>query len=110
MYKILCNMKGSRSIMVEEKHLQTIQKHSLFCDLLDSNGIVDDSVLDKLRLNVRSLLESSGYDESLLSLSQEVIFHDNMKAFGLHQLILLYLDWEKNLPGNTEEEIEEEKE
>jgi hypothetical protein len=25
-----------------------------------------------------------------------VIFHENMKALGLHQLILLYLDWQKD--------------
>jgi len=52
-------------------------------------------VLDKLRLNVRSLLNNDPIDERLLTLCQDVLFHDNMKAFGLHQLILLYIDWEK---------------
>lgn len=88
-------MKGSRNMAIEESHLQTIERYSLFSDLLDSNGLVDDSVLDKLRLNVRSLLESTNYDADLLKLSSEVLFHDNMKAFGLHQLILLFIDWEK---------------
>ena len=95
MYKIICNMKASRTIDILEKHLHTIERYSLFCDLLDSNGIVDESVLDKLRLNVRSILESNPKDADLLDLCQNVLFHNNMKCFGLHQLILLYIDWEK---------------
>lgn len=95
MYKIICNMKASRSMEITEKQLHTIEKYSLFNELLDSNGIVDESVLDKLRLNVRSLLESNSSDSDLLDLCQNVIFHNNMKCFGLHQLILLYIDWEK---------------
>ena len=95
MYKIICNMKASRTLDISEKQLQTIEKYSLFNELLDSNGIVDESVLEKLRLNVRSLLESNSSDPDLLDLCQNVIFHNNMKCFGLHQLILLYIDWEK---------------
>jgi len=88
-------MKASRTIDITEKNLQTIERYSLFSDLLDSNGIVDESVLEKLRLNVRSLLESNSSDSNLLDLCQNVLFHNNMKCFGLHQLILLYIDWEK---------------
>lgn len=95
MYKIICNMKASRTIDITEKHLHTIERYSLFNELLDSNGIVDESVLEKLRLNVRSLLESNSTDSNLLDLCQNVLFHNNMKCFGLHQLILLYIDWEK---------------
>jgi len=95
MYKIICNMKASRTIDITEKHLHTIERYSLFNELLDSNGIVDESVLEKLRLNVRSLLESHSKDSDLLDLCQSVLFHNNMKCFGLHQLILLYIDWEK---------------
>ena len=95
MYKIICNMKASRTIDITEKHLNTIERYSLFNELLDSNGIVDESVLEKLRLNVRSLLESNSTDSNLLDLCQNVLFHNNMKCFGLHQLILLYIDWEK---------------
>ena len=94
-YKIICNMKASRSMDISEEHLHTIEKYSLFSDLLDSNGIVDESVLEKLRLNVRSLLESNSKDTALLDLCQNVLFHNNMKCFGLHQLIILYIDWEK---------------
>ena len=95
MYNIICNMKASRTMEITEKNLHTIEKYSLFNELLDSNGIVDESVLEKLRLNVRSLLESHSKDSDLLDLCQNVLFHNNMKCFGLHQLILLYIDWEK---------------
>ena len=95
MYKIICNMKASRTIDISEKHLHTIEEYSLFNELLDSNGIVDESVLEKLRLNVRSILESNSTDSNLLDLCQNVLFHNNMKCFGLHQLILLYIDWER---------------
>lgn len=95
MYTILCNMKGSRQLSIKEEHLDTIEKYALFSDLLDSNGLVEDSVLDKLRLNVRSLLSSGEPDAQLLDLCERVLFHNDMKAFGLHQLILLYIEWEK---------------
>ena len=88
MNKIICNMKASRTLDISEKQLQTIEKYSLFNELLDS-------VLEKLRLNVRSLLESHLSDADLLDLCQNVLFHNNMKCFGLHQLILLFIDWEK---------------
>ena len=112
MYKIICNMKASRTIEITERQLQTIEKYSLFSDLLDSNGIVDESVLDKLRLNVRSLLESHSSDTDLLDLCQNVLFHNNMKCFGLHQLILVFIDWEKDkldaLRPTLKEDIAEE--
>ncbi|MBR5467154.1 MAG: hypothetical protein IKU79_07110 [Bacteroidaceae bacterium] len=96
MYKIICNMKGSRSMAISDGHLETIEKFSLFTNLLDSNGIVDEMILEKLQLNVRSLLERTNGDKELITLAQDVIFHENMKALGLHQLILLFLDWQKD--------------
>ena len=87
-------MKGSRQLSVEEAHLSTIDRYALFSDLLDSNGIVEESVLEKLRLNVRSLL-SSTEDPDLLDFCEHILFHNDMKAFGLHQLILLFIDWKK---------------
>lgn len=101
--KIICNLKGSRTLEVEDQHLQTIQKYALFADLLDSNGMVDEDVLEKLRLNVRSLLDSHSEDVNLLKFCQEILFHDNMKAFGLHQLILLYIEWEAKQQQEEEE-------
>lgn len=89
-------MKGSRKLSVSEAHLNTIRRYSLFSDLLDSNGIVEETVLEKLRLNVRSMLSSGSTDPELIDLCKHILFHPDMKAFGLHQLILLYIDWEKN--------------
>ena len=88
-------MKGSRKISVDEAHLNTIEKYALFSDLLDSNGIVEEGVLDKLRLNVRSLLSSGEPDPQLIDFCERILFHNDMKAFGLHQLLLLYIEWEK---------------
>lgn len=92
--KIQSNSSGTRSIEVSELHLQTIDQYQLFRDLIDSNGYVDEQVLEKLRLNIRSLLEGdAGKDKNLLDLCLDVIYHHNMKAFGLQQLVLLYINW-----------------
>ena len=92
--KIQANSSGTRTIEVEEQHLQTIEKYQLFRDLIDSNGYVDEQVLDKLKLNVRSLLEAqAGLDKDLLDLCLDVIYHANMKAYALQQLVLYYINW-----------------
>ena len=92
--KIQTNSTGTRSIEIAEEHLLTIEKYQLFRDLIDSNGYVDEQVLDKLKLNIRSLLSGdAGKDKSLLDLCLDVIYHPNMKAFGLQQLVLLYINW-----------------
>ena len=92
--KIQANPSGTRSIEVSEKHLATIDKYSLLRNLIDSNGIIDEAVLDKLKLNVRALLEGSeGSDRDLLDLCLDVLYNKNMKAFGLHELVLLYIKW-----------------
>ena len=92
--KIQSNSAGTRSIEVSDEHLQTIEKYQLFRDLIDSNGYVDEQVLDKLKLNIRALLEGdAGKDKTLLDLCLDVIYHPNMKAFGLQQLVLLYINW-----------------
>jgi len=62
---------------------------------------VDEQVLDKLKLNVRSLLAAqAGIDKELLDLCLDVIYHPNMKAFGLQQLVLLFINW-KNRANNN---------
>lgn len=102
MYTIQANQSGTRSIEVSDAHLQTIEKYSLFQQLIDSNGIVDESVLDKLKLNIRSLISSmEGNSKDLLDLCIDVIYHNNMKAFGLHQLIMLYIKWEEEKEDNN---------
>jgi hypothetical protein len=94
MYKIQTNASGTRSIDITDEHLQTIEDYQLFRDLIDSNGYVDEQVLDKLKLNLRSMLETdAGKDKRLLDLCLDVIYHANMKAFGLQQLVLLYINW-----------------
>ena len=93
MYKIQTNQSGTRSIEISEEHLMTIDKYLLFRDLIDSNGFIDELVLEKLKLNIRSLLESeNGNDKDLLNLCFDVIYHQNMKAFGLQQLVILYIN------------------
>jgi hypothetical protein len=92
--KIQTNSSGTRSIEIADQHLQTIEKYQLFRDLIDSNGYVDEQVLDKLKLNIRSLLEGdAGKDKDLLDLCLDVIYHPNMKAYGLQQLVLLFINW-----------------
>ena len=110
MFKIQANASGTRSIEVSEKHLETIEKYSLLRNLIDSNGIVDEPVLEKLKLNVRSILESSeSTDNDLLDLCLDVIYNNNMKAFGLHQLVLLYIEWEgQRNDADCEQENDEE--
>ena len=54
MYTIQANPSGTRSLEVSEENLATIEKYGLFRHLIDSNGIVDETVLDKLKLNIRS--------------------------------------------------------
>lgn len=105
MYKIQANPTGTRSIEVSEEHLQTIRKYALLKNLIDSTGIIDESVLDKLKFTLRALLESeAGKDKALLDLCLDVIYHNNMKAFGLHQLSLLYIDWVSKQDQQTETE------
>lgn len=85
--------------------MQTIRKYALLKNLIDSTGIIDETVLDKLKFTLRALLESeAGKDKALLDLCLDVIYHNNMKAFGLHQLTLLYIDWVSKQDQQTETE------
>lgn len=94
MYKIQANKTGTRLIEVAEEHLATLEKYQLLRNLVDSNGIIDEDILNKLRLNVRSLLESEDASQKdLLDLCLDVIYNSNMKAFGLNNLVRLYVEW-----------------
>ena len=96
MIKIQANASGTRSIDINDQHLSTIDQYQLFRDLVDSNGYIDESVLDKLKLNIRSLLESeAGRDKQLLDLCLDVVYHPNMKAIGLQNLVSTYRDWKE---------------
>ena len=104
--KIQTNASGTRSIEVSEKHLMTLKKYALLKNLIDSNGIIDEDVLEKLRLNIRSILESKDeIDKPLLDLCLDVIYNNNMKAFGLHNLVLCYIQWkDKDKEQNAQNE------
>ena len=94
--KIQANASGTRSIEISEQHLATIDQYQLLRDLIDSNGYIDEPVLDKLKLNIRSLLESeAGRDKQLLDLCLDVIYHPNMKAIGLQNLMTAYKEWKE---------------
>ena len=104
MYTIQANPSGTRSIQISDENLATIRKYVLFSHLIDSNGIVNESVLEKLKLNIRSLIAGNVTDrKELLDLCIDVIYHNNMKAFGLQQLIVLYLDWTSKQQLSEEE-------
>ena len=93
-YTIQLNASGTHSLDITEKNLQTIEKYSLFLDLVDSHGYVDEEVLNKLKMTIRSLIATEeGNSQDLLDLCIDVIYHPKMKAFGLHRLILLYIDY-----------------
>lgn len=105
MYKIQANQSGTRSIEVSGLHLETIDKYQLLRNLVDSNGIIDEGVLEKLKLNVRALLEADNcQDKALLDLCLDVIYNSNMKALGLHNLVLLYVDWLDKRAANEAED------
>ena len=105
MTKIQANASGTRSIDISDQHLATINQYQLLRDLVDSNGYIDEPVLDKLKLHVRSLLESeAGRDKQLLDLCLDVIYHPNMKAIGLQNLVQLFKEW-KEKQGKEEDGV-----
>ena len=94
MSKIQANSTGTRTIEVSEEHLQTLEKYQLMREVQESHGYVNEETLNKLKLNIRALLESeAGRDKALLDLCLDVVYNPNMKAFGLQQLFQLYVDW-----------------
>ena len=105
MYNIQANESGTRSINVSDENLETLRRFSLLQFLVDSNGIIDESVVEKLKFNVRAILESeNGKDKKLLDLCLDVIYNKNMKAIGLKNLVTLAKTWdtEKESLPNTE--------
>ena len=99
MYNIQRNESGTRNMNVTEQNLQTIHKYNLFNGLVSSTGYVTEADLDKLKLNIRSLIASSSENtKDLLDLCIDVIYHDKMKAFGLKNLIAVYNMWQDSLP------------
>ena len=106
--KIQANASGTRSIEVSETHLLTLKKYALLKNLIDSNGIIDEDVLDKLKFNIRALLEAQAgqptIDKELMDLCLDVIYNTNMKAIGLQNLVLLYVEWEPKEAAKQDKE------
>lgn len=99
MYDIQLNESGTRHLDISEENLQTIRKYNLFHGLVDSTGYITEAVLDKLKLNIRSLIAHSTEDtKDLLDLCIDVIYHDKMKAYGLRGLIKCYEAWAEAHP------------
>lgn len=91
MFDIQLNESGTRHLQITAENLSTIKKYSLFDGLVGSTGIVDETVLDKLKMTIRALIAHSSEDsKDLLDLCIDVIYHDKMKAYGLRNLIALY--------------------
>ena len=54
-------------------------------------------------MNCRSILESlPEVDRDLMDLCLDVIYHKNMKALGLNNLVQLYVSWEEKKEPNEE--------
>ena len=107
MYNIQLNGSGTRNMNVTEQNLQTIQKYNLFNGLVSSTGYVTENDLDKLKLNIRSLIASSSENtKDLLDLCIDVIYHDKMKAFGLKNLIAAFNAWQASQPVEANNEAE----
>ena len=107
MYHIQANPTATRSIDISEENLGTIRKYNLFSGLIAANAHIDEYTLDKLKLNIRSLIATQETDcKDLLDLCIDVIYHNNMKAFGLRKLVELYQNWEASRPAGAEEGAE----
>ena len=93
-YTIYLNEKNTHSLEITEENMKTIQEYGLFDDLVDSNGYVDETILDKLKFNIRSLLVNNETNsKDLLDLCIDIIYHDKMKSYGLSQLLQAYGKW-----------------
>ena len=93
--KIIANAKGSRTIEVTDQHMETLRQYALLKNLIDSNGIIDEGVVDKLKYNCRAILESqTEVDRQLMDLCLDVVYNSDMKAIGLHNLVTAFIEWE----------------
>lgn len=95
MYDIQLNESGSRHLSISNTNLETIAKYNLFHGLFNSSGYITEDDLEKLKLNIRSLIAASSENtKDLLDLCIDVIYHDKMKAYGLRNLVKLYTEWQ----------------
>lgn len=91
--KINANASGTRTIEITEVQLQIIKRYSLLDRIANSAGVIDEDSLNKLRLTVRSLIASQTMaSKELLELCL-VLYHEDMKALGLNNLMKCYNEW-----------------
>jgi hypothetical protein len=91
--KINANASGTRTIEVTEVQLQIIRKYSLLDRIANSMGIIDEDSLNRLRLTVRSLIATQTMASRELIELCVVLYHEDMKAFGLNSLTKCYTEW-----------------
>lgn len=94
--KINANASGTRTIEVTEAQLQIIRKYSLLDRIANSTGVIDEDSLNKLRLTVRSLIASQTMASKELLDICPILYHEDMKALGLKNLIKCYTEWMTN--------------
>ena len=91
MHTIQLNPRGTRHLDVTDENLQPLRHYRLLDNLRTSAGTIDETTLEKLRRTLRALIASQPDDvQALLDVCVDVIYHRDMKAFGLEQLIQLY--------------------
>lgn len=95
MYKIQTNASGTRSIDITDEHLAAIENYSLLKGLIPSNGIIDETILETLKQNAKSYILNNNDCDDLVDLCTNVLYHDNMKVYGLKELIILYVGWKE---------------
>lgn len=100
--KINANASGTRTIEISEQLLVTVRKYSLFERIANSMGLIDEEALAKLRCTVRSLIASQEEDSKALLELALVLYHDDMKALGLNNLVATYNDWLAKQPTDNE--------
>ena len=104
--KINANASGTRTIEITEVQLQIIKRYSLLDRIANSAGIIDEDSLNKLRLTVRSLIASQTMaSKELLELCL-VLYHEDMKALGLNNLIKCYNEWLASQESEKSEDAE----
>ena len=91
--KFNANASGTRTIEVTEEQLQIIRKYSLLDRIANSTGVIDEESLNKLRLTVRSLIASQTMASKELLDICPILYHEDMKALGLKNLIKYYTEW-----------------
>ena len=100
--KFNANASGTRTIEVTEEQLQIIKKYSLLDRIANSTGVIDEESLNKLRLTVRSLIASQTMASKELLDICPILYHEDMKALGLKNLMKCYSEWKASCEAAEE--------